>query len=198
MSHRYFRSIRLQFPAAIADRIGTEIFRLQTWAASKGLPLMWIARDITARTLIWLAAISVPMQALPAPRCACIGAKSFCQEERSQGCCCSAEKVHEGRCCCAGRQGAPAHSCCGKARSGPNLACKCGFNCQCPKTKQSKPATPPVGNNQTEKMARKSLTTVSLATVDLSQTTQRRKEPSAVADALAALDRCVSLCRFML
>ncbi len=161
--------------------------------------LMWITKNTTVRSLIWLAAITVPVQGLPAASCGCTGGKTCCKKEQFKGCCCLAAKDREGRYCCAKQQPAATHSCCSKAGSGQDLACKCGFNCPCGKTSRQTPATPPVeNNNQTEKAASDSLATNSVAIVDQLQITQRHQDASGVAEALTALDRCVSLCRFTL
>ncbi len=157
---------------------------------------MWIIRDITARTLIWLAAIAVPIQGLPAASCGCASGKTSCKAAGAR--CCSTEKVREGCCCGAHWQVGTVPSCCGKAPSGHDSPCKCGFNCQCRKGKLPKPATPPVAENQTEKMADDSVSTVSVAIVYVSQTTPRRADPFVDADVLTVRDRCASLCRFML
>ena len=157
---------------------------------------MWITRDIVARTLIWLAAIAVPVQGLPAASCGCASDKTSCKA--GDACCCSAEIVRRGRCCCTTRQVGTAHSCCSKAAGGQESACKCGLNCQCGKPKQPKPATPPVENNRTEKVASNSFTTVSVAIVYRPETTRRRDGRCAHVDVVTALDRCTSLCRFTL
>ena len=157
---------------------------------------MSIIRDVTARTLIWLAAIAVPVHGLPAASCGCASGKTSCKA--AGACCCSTEKVREDRCCCARRQVGTALSCCGKAPSGHDSPCKCGFNCQCRKGKLPEPGTPPVTNNQTEKMADDSVSTVSVAKVHLSQTTPRRGAAFVDADVLTVRDRCASLCRFTL
>jgi hypothetical protein len=173
---------------------------------------MWTTNSIAARTLIWLAAITIPVQGMPSRSCGCARSKICCQKDgRSKGCCCSAEKVREGRCCCADKQAtstgsccsasrhkAALRSCCCTARGGQDSTCNCGSNCQCGTNQQPRPATPPVENNTAEKMASDSIATVSVATVYQPQTTQRHNHTSTAADALAALDRCVSFCRFTL
>ena len=173
-------------------------FRPRNRAESKGLLLMSMTRNITARTLIWLTAILVPVQGLPAASCGCTGGKRCCEEEQSQSCCCSAEKVWEGTCCCARLRAEASQSCCCKSHCGQESSCTCGINCQCGKTKQQEPATPPAENNQAEKVASDSLTTSCVATVYQPQTTQQRQDTSAALDAIASLDRCASLCRFTL
>ena len=175
-----------------------ESFRPRTWAASKGLLLMSMTRNINVRTLIWLTAILVPVQGLPAGSCGCTGGKTCCKEEQSISCCCSAEKVRAGTCCCGQVRAEASHSCFCNSRSGQDSTCECGINCQCGKTKHQVPATPPAETNQAEKVASDSLTTCCVATTCKPQTTQRHEYTSTVVDAIAALDRCASLCRFTL
>ena len=164
-------------------------------AASKGLPRMFTTRTIATRTLIWLAAISVPVQGLPAAPCGCIGSKACSQSKESSGSCCSTNKARGGQRCCAGPQENAGHSCCS---AGEKSGCQCGINCQCGATQNQAPAPPPVEQSQTEKVLNDAFATVSIATVGHSRTTQHHGNTAADANASAALDRCVSLCRFTL
>jgi hypothetical protein len=198
------------------------------------LLLVWITRDIVARMLIWLTAIMVPIQAVPAAPCGCASSKTGCHEEGpSDACCCAGGRTAAGksrhsccqrqfagpcgstgaklcrcgesrRCrkpderCCAGNaieEGCHAES---KSVAFSLATCTCGLNCQCGTTSQQSPATPPVQKNPTEKLASNWLTTYSVATVYRPQTTRRQEDVSSFAGAVAALDRCASLCRFML
>ncbi|MCH7688107.1 MAG: hypothetical protein IH899_15740 [Planctomycetes bacterium] len=60
------------------------------------------------------------------------------------------------------------------------------------------PSTPPVENNTTEKVANDLVSATTAATVDQPQIAQRHVDASSASDALAAMDRCASLCRFTL
>lgn len=157
---------------------------------------MWIIKDITARTLIWLAAIAVPVQGLPAAACSCASGKITCKA--AGACCCSADKVRESRCCRARRQVGTAPSCCGSAPRGHDSPCTCGFHCQCRKGKLPTPATPSAASHQTEKMVGDAVSTISVAKVHRSQTMPRRADEFVDGDVLTAGDRCASLCRFTL
>jgi len=159
---------------------------------------MSATKHIAARTLIWLAAIAIPVQGLPTASCACTGSNACCREnEQRQGCCCSAEKVRGGRCCCARREAESGHSCCSKAKSSHDSGCKCGINCQCGKAKQSQPATPtPPENNSAEKITSDVASTVSVVAVYQPAVLPRGNERSVQSDAITAQDRCISLCRF--
>lgn len=160
---------------------------------------MWTTRSITARTLIWLAAITVPVQGLPATSCGCTSGTSCCNARQSQGCCCSAEKVRDGRCCCARREAESGHSCCSKAKSSHDSVCKCGINCQCGKAKQSQPATPTQPeNNSAEKIASDVANAVCVVAADQPPVTPRGSQGAVQSDAFTAQDRCISLCRFTL
>lgn len=191
---------------------------------------MWITRGITARTLIWLAAMTVPVQGLPAASCGCATSDqsrcqtveqskrccattavttkhSCCQEQIAGPCRCTGAKVcrcgdknpcrERAHACCTER--ATTHSCCSSCDTAGESACPCGINCQCGQSKEpSKPAAPPVENNTAEKVASDSVSTVSLATVVQPPIARRTLDSSAMTDALAALDRCATLCRFTL
>ena len=172
---------------------------------------MLSSKSKTCRALVWAVVLLMPMQSLPAATCGCASSKSCCKkDERSSDCCCSATKVRKGQCCCARKRAATTHSsccsqearretsCCGTVKSEQGSGCNCGSNCQCGKGQQPRPTTPPVENNTTEKLANDSISTVSVATVYQPRTTQRHNDTSTAADALAALDRCASLCRFTL
>ncbi len=198
--------------------------------------IMWITKRIAARTLIWLAAVTVPVQGLPAAACGCTSGRSCCQKDEKSGSCCCAAKSHASgkpqhsccqqrsadRCRCTGAkvgrcgESSPcrkqSRSCCAErvatgTRCAANnsdtfgvLACKCGVNCQCGTSKEPRePVAPPVeNNNPTEKMASDSGSIARDATAHAPQITQRHADACVEADALTALDRCASLCRFTL
>lgn len=153
---------------------------------------MSITRNIVARTLIWLAALTVPVQGLAAASCGCTGGKAHSEAKPSTGGGCSTRKASDSPLCCGERRQDAGQSCCG------NSTCQCGLSCRCGETKQQQPVTPPAEQNQSEKVANDSLATASIATACPTQTTRRHEDASADANALAALDRCVSLCRFTL
>lgn len=159
---------------------------------------MWITRNFTARTLIWLAAIAVPVQSLPAATCGCESNQSCCGNKQSKTCCCLAERVQQGRCCCTTGRGDTAHSCCSKANAEQDSPCKCGLNCQCRKSKQPTPAAPTPEDNTTQKVASNSTSIVSLVSVYQPQVSKRHNDVAFDAGSLAALELCISLCRFTL
>jgi len=94
---------------------------------------MWTTRDIAARTLIWLAALAIPVQSLPAASCGCaIGLESGDQAD-----CRCPEERDAGPICCASQARRP--SCCSKKSSGPcrctgAAVCRCGQDSACRST----------------------------------------------------------------
>ena len=160
---------------------------------------MWKMKRIAARTLIWLVAIAIPVQGLQAASCAS-NCNKCCSQDNEQSHCCgrSAEKRRDGRPCCALRRVSVSRSCCCKTQSGQDSRYKGGVNCQCGKTKEPKPATLPVDNNPAEKIGGESASTVFVTAVCQPQAPRRQNAASIELDALAALDRCSSLCRFTL
>jgi hypothetical protein len=187
---------------------------------------MWITRHIAARSLVWLAAVTVPMQGLPAASCGCTSGKICCQQDgQSTDCCCSRSPDASGptsrKCCCCqqGTTGAcactgakicrcnadspcrksPEKTCCCQSSSAGDSVCKCGPNCQCRQTKPPQPATPPVQtNNSTVKALSQSSSPAGVATIYEAQVPQRHNDVPLEADALTALDHCVLLSRFTL
>ena len=184
---------------------------------------MSMTRNITTRTLIWLTAILVPVQGLPAAACGCASGKRCDQKvEQSSNCCgaSSSDAAATHNCCQSQSTGAcrctgakvcrcgensdckSAESCCGTDACCSNeggSACSCGTNCQCGSNHMpEKPVAPPVENNTAEKVASDSVLTVSLSTVYEPPAARRTPQTSVETDVLAALDRCAALCRFTL
>lgn len=161
--------------------------------------------NIIARTLIWLAAITLPVQAIPAASCGCTSSTNWENAERTASCSCSEAKVLQGTCCCSRKASVPRASCCSNNRPAnttrcccnqTDSGCNCGMTCQCGKGKQPTPAAPPVENHSSDSLACDSLLVSPIATPNQPHVTRRQDDSSSVSDALAALDRCVSLCRF--
>lgn len=170
---------------------------------------MWITKSIAARTLIWLAAITVPAQSLPAASCGCVGDASCCEQRSTGQCRCTGAKIC--RCgdaspcrklansCCGGRVAKA--TCCSTDNSVAfsEHTCNCGEDCQCGTSQEPKPATPPIENNNPTEQVTVDATSVAFdVTVYFPQITKRHADACIGAVALAALNRCVSLCRFTL
>ena len=165
------------------------------WVTSKGMLNMWTTHNIAAYSLIWLAAIAVPVQSLPASPYGCASGGSCSQNKRQSNSCCSAKKTRDDQYCSRHDKATATKTCCGKPRDEQDSPCNCRVNCQCGQSRQPKPVTPPVVNNAPEKVAN---SPVSMVTIHQPQATQKRRDESTAADALSALDSCVSLCRFTL
>lgn len=167
---------------------------------------MWYTRKIAARILVWLAAMSVPVQSMPAS-CACSDSDACCSETgHPRSCRCSATKVREGRCCCRARDrdgecqdAVSKRSCCSSRRRAPVSECTCGLNCRCGKANPPKHLPPPAENdNSTEKVAKNTLSLACVTVVSQVPARGHRSDGTANAHAYGARNRCVSLCRFML
>ena len=156
---------------------------------------MWTTRHVAARTLLWLAAMTVPLQGLAATSCGCGGVGG--NAESPQGCC-SVDDANHKTCCCAQKRSAT-HSCCQPADNQQSSGCTCDVNCSCRNQSPRTPATPPVENETpTDKIASESLAANPVTIVCIHSDTRRLDAAPSHALALDALDRCVSLCRFTL
>ena len=141
---------------------------------------MWTSQHLAIRALIWLAAIAVPLQGVPAESCGCANSKVCCRKDTESNCCCcrSAANAHE-ECC-------SAHS-----------TCNCGRNCQCGKSTPPQPTVPPVENNSpAEKVVSDGASSVFIADVVLPEIAQSHCGAAIELGTATALDRCVFLCRF--
>lgn len=136
-----------------------------------GTLFMWITQHIAARAFVWLAAVTIPLQGLPSVACGCsIGYTSDLQS------CCSGVKV---------------------CRCGDNN-CSCGTSCQCGQDDNTptEPAAPPIESSSPVRIIADSAATAFSAAIYQLSSTRRNASVGAEADASAALDRCVTLCRF--
>ncbi len=181
---------------------------------------MWITQHIAARTLVWLAAMVIPVQGFPSVACGCTRDTTAIEESvSSQACCNATSQTTSSRCpctganicrcgedssckrqdrtCCSARTAL--HSCC----SGSGCACcaegtcSCGANCQCGNNNApTNPVAPPVENNSNERIVADSTALASLATIYQPCPTRHQLDVSAGTDASSSLDRCITLCRF--
>lgn len=171
--------------------VGKESFRPQSLSGTGrraiGTLIMWITQHIAARTFVWLAAVTIPMQGLPAATCGCTSIVTCSHETKPIASCCDSSLVASSK--TSAKQGKAGCHC------GSN--CQCGFNCQCGKNNApAEPAVPPVENRSPERVVADSAATASFVTVDLPSTPRQHLERRAGPDALTALDRCATLCRF--
>lgn len=177
---------------------------------------MWMSKTITTRIMICLAALTVPLQGLPAASCHCCSGHSQSDTECCSGqgtstdnktarCCCTGASV----CHCADNAELPAisasrleslpadNSCSSEIQAVEPGTCSCGTDCHC--GSQNQPVSPlapaPVEKNPAEKIV-DFPEVIFVVTIDnLSQTAGKTHTCTAPQ---AALDRCVSLCRFTL
>lgn len=161
---------------------------------------MWRTNNnIALRTLVWLAALALPVQAIPASSCGCSRGVSGCQAGQRGQCCCSADTVQQGACCCGRTKTESGPSCCKRAVTSRDSGCKCGVNCQCGKAQQPPPAAPaPTENSPAEKitceMALAPFATVGSQTIATPSGDTQPLE----SDARTAQEHCVCLCRLTL
>ncbi len=159
---------------------------------------MWTTRKTTARILVWVAVLTVPVQGLPAATCASSDSIT-CSVMAARVCNCSAQRIESGRCCCAKRRQSGSGSCCQPARSESSSCSAEGVACKCGSPTDSTPATPPpLEGNPAEKLLSDSLDSAPATMAFLPQTADRPGDLACPATSLAARDRCISLCRFAL
>lgn len=191
----------------------------QKWREPRIL-IMWITEHIAARTLIWLAALAIPVQGMSSPTCGCMNSTtSSVRTEGSPDSCCASGSSKSRHCPCTGAEVChcgeaspchkPAHACCSKRSATPscchcccskdsNETCPCGANCQCGKKDRSEvPATPPVENHSPNRIVADAVTVGCYAEFNLAEATSQHLDVCVWASAISALQRCVILCRFM-
>lgn len=152
--------------------------------------------QLTARLLIWLAAMAVSVQGIPAIGCGCASdGESCCTGAESQPCCCSNQNPTETASSCCSKTAPQTSSCCGSnepTREG------CGPSCRCGTDSGNVPATPPVPSNES------SSTNLICLPIDWEMTSlsaaQAKQDAffAALSAALDAAERCAVLCRFTL
>jgi hypothetical protein len=166
-------------------------------ARGSRVPPMCSLYQLAAKALVWLAAVLVPLQSLPAAACCC--ASSSQQEsgaEQRQGpsnpCCLTA-----GSCCDSTR--AESHSCCKTTHQAPaKCSCQTTGVCSCQPHNPSSPApqAPPDGGRQGVHIAAQPLAAVSSCFDD-----SRGSLSESYGDwptARSGFERCIVLCRFTL
>ena len=166
---------------------------------SKGLLTMWTSEYFSARLLIWLSAVAISVQGLPAESCGCMESKACCRTvAESKCCCCRSTDEAQGECCSSRRQVTVADACC-RDQTGRKSGCTCGPRCKCEKSKEPQPTAPPnESNRSTEKVASDAAAGACITAVVLPKVPQQQIAVSVEPGTVTALDRCVSLCRFTL
>lgn len=173
-------------------------FLILGWRTRNGA--MCKTRDVAASLVIWLTALTVPVQALPALSCGCTTSNKSCcaNGEQATSSCCSATNAGKRTCCCTRKRATI--SCCRKAKLGAkNTVCKCGSACRCRQGSEHQQAMPPVENeNATQELVSLSLSTVSPATLYRPVVSRQHDDAFPHFVCVSALDRCAVLCRFAL
>lgn len=152
--------------------------------------------QLTARLLVWLAAMAVSVQSMPAIGCGCaIDGESCCSGTERQECRCSEQHPTETASICCSKTAPKTSSCCSSnetAREG------CGTSCQCGTDSGNVPATPPVPSNE---FSSANLICIPIDWEMASLTASQAKQDAfsaALSAALDAAERCAVLCRFAL
>lgn len=147
---------------------------------------------ITAQTLIWLSAVTVPVHGVLANSCRCslVSPKRTAERstqsdswetgEAARSCC--AGKVHDARPCCAVQEECSAF-------------CQCGLNCQCHRDSEPQPGTPPVVDSAPKCAVGELVSTLSLQST---QAAGLHALVSVQSGAIASAECCAILCRFTL
>ena len=183
---------------------------------------MWITNNIAARTFIWLAVATIPVQQIPADFCGCPGDKGSCQQgQRSTGCCHGAHHAPNAVAFCpqpatgascsisngfsrafgslavqkvrsSCRIGSETGSCC-SSRQAVNPGCQCTASCRCKQSSGPVVPSAPLLEELSEELLTDWLSGVSF-TMRLPHA--RSVVGTTRAYAIGALDRCAILCRF--
>ncbi len=162
---------------------------------------MYSLRRSPSKTLVWLMAMLMPLQALPAAGCWCAGeyqeqvdpeTPSEPHAQKTCSCCQTTPTQETGTCdeeksCCQEASPSPTPSCCGRSST---CACSCQEN-------NSSPAVPPA---PTETRCRSVVDLLQLpAPVCLSlEKSQPRSTDQRPAFYTFASECCIDLCRFLL
>jgi len=154
-------------------------------------------RTFAVRLLIWLTAMTLPLQGVPASvSCGCARmANAVGPSEPAHGCCCGQAKAQPMSSCCANHvRRVERHSCCGRQAD----RCTCCPNCRCKKVKHPAPAKPPVERRAAEKSNPVWTLPVFRTVASPSRASYSFPAIAPAPHAVRALDRCASLCRFTL
>ncbi|QDV20464.1 hypothetical protein Pan153_51390 [Gimesia panareensis] len=139
---------------------------------------MWTTGSLYTRILICLAALTVPLQGLPAATCSCCSGHNLSDSD-----CCSSEGL--------------ATSCCTDSHDEASSACHCGSDCHCGETHSSKiPLTPaPIQKTPSEQLVEGEGVTLSLTLITQ---VRARNSVNCISVSERATDRCAVLCCFTL
>lgn len=168
-----------------------------------------MSRQIAAKCMLWLAAVLVPMQGLPAAgsTCACSLAaenaaalgddKNAPAAETSDRC--GNRKAGESPACCETRASCcpTKRCCCHSGAKGCQGSCPCGASCHCGEPRTPKPPVPPMGSQTIGKALVEAIVASSHGSVfPLETQLPLPCHPVEFCAADTALSRCILLCRF--
>lgn len=161
----------------------------------RGNAQMFKGNRFAARLLIGASVVAIALQNLVTLSCGC-QATACCPSsgEMVRGC-----AAKQAACCCAARSVAGAEDGCCGARAKTANACQCGIQCRCRKPLQQ-PTAPPSQQRASEKPESTLLDRVddSLVCHPPHQGACRVVGQAVAASGVAALDRCIALCRLTL
>lgn len=162
---------------------------------------MWTTGSLYTRILICLAALTVPLQGLPAATCTCCpgyalaDADCCSSQDKSVPCCCTGAS----RCQCSetASHGDSLSACCDDSQTVESATCQCGADCHCGESPANPiPLTPaPVQKSPTEQLTE---TKTSELTLTLITQVQATKPINCISVSEYASDRCACLCCFTL
>ena len=163
-------------------------------AEIRSLPIMNPSTHIATRLLIWLAAISAPLQGLSAATCESVGRHAGCQADDVEHGGRPAPTDAAGSCSVCTSNTEPAGCCCGGGTE-----CRCGADCHCSQQNQPEPAVPPAeSGSPLERVVADGVASIpAVASHDDKPVTRTHGAVSRF-NAATALDRCAALCRFAL
>ena len=165
-----------------------------------GIKEMDFRNSIVARVVIWLMAVTVPAQSLPAADCGCGEAcihRAVKAQTRTKACCCSQVKRDAGECCCCKKRSAPP-TCCRQEFENSVSDCCCGDDCRCGESEPSPPFAPVSQETLKEKIARQVHFAEGMFFIPLARTAEGDCIVCSSTDGSSAADRCAALCRFTL
>lgn len=154
--------------------------------------------SFAAKFVLWLIAITIPVQGFPAVPCRCEGALvNQHANTPNPGCCCGLAEKKAGTCCCSNSDTASKPSCCDSCCGNAESECPCGGNCRCGKSEPPQPLAPVSHEYPVEKAAPE--TNFGDRALLLPTPKTPELDGSHVSSSTAtALDRCATLCRFTL
>ena len=157
-------------------------------------------RNLAAKSLVWLAAVLVPLQPLSAASCCCAAPGQLGSDaEKHRGpidnvarCCRSAQS-------CRGNADTQIHSCCkATPRESAHADCKCADTCSCQANDTAPPEqqAPAQGRSRVYDQLTQPLSTVSFGLGDLLRSPSLFSSGRPVT--ASGFERCITLCRFNL